>query len=398
MGEPLIYASRVLRLPIFDADGSALGTVADIVLLPSAVGQAPSVLGFVAAIQRRRIFVSAARVGELDSSGLRLSAGTVDLRHFSLRPGELLVSRLFGQRVERDIVTDLGLRPVPGRQGAWEVATVAVVPPGPLARLRSSRVLDWQDASGLFDTGPVAREVAAMRQMHPSDVARRLRPLTVERRRQLAQVMDDERLADLLEELPERDQVELIRGLDLDRTADILEEMAPDDAADLLKELPPERRVVLLEAMDPEEADPLRRLLSYDAATAGGLMTSEPVVVGPEVTVAEALARIRDPDLAAALAAQVFVTQPPTQTPTGTYLGSVGFQHLLREPPSRRVGECLDAEPEAIGPDLDELAVAERLAAYNLLAVAVCDSEGRLLGAVSVDDVLDRTLPRGWRQ
>jgi Mg/Co/Ni transporter MgtE len=209
--------------------------------------------------------------------------------------------------------------------------------------------------------------------------------------------MDDERLADLLEEMPERDQVELIRGLDLDRTADVLEEMAPDDAADLLKELSPERQRTLLEAMEPEEAEPLRRLLVYDAATAGGLMTSEPVIVGPEATVAEALARLRDPDIPAALAAQVFVTQPPTQTPTGTYLGSVGFQHLLREPPASRVGECIDVEPEAIGPDLEELAVAERLAAYNLLAVAVCDAQARLLGAVTVDDVLDHTLPRGWR-
>jgi flagellar motility protein MotE (MotC chaperone) len=399
--EPLIYASRVARLPISDADGSPLGTVADIVLLPSIQGQAPAVLGIVAAIQRRRIFVAATRVGELHASGLRLAGGTVDLRHFSLRSGELLVSQILSRRVGSDVVTDLGLRAVAERTRTWEVSTVALAPPGPLGRLRSgsSRVVGWQQASHLFDTGPVAREVAAMRQMHPSDVARRIQPLTVERRRQLAQTMDDERLADLLEELPERDQVELIRGLDLARTADVLEEMEPDDAADLLKELPPERRRLLLDAMEPEEADPLRRLLTYDAATAGGLMTSEPIVVGPEATVAEALARLRDPDLPAALAGQVFVAQPPTQTPTGNYLGSVGFQHLLREPPSTRVGECLGAEaqPDPIGPDLGELAVAARLAAYNLLALAVCDDHGRLLGAVSVDDVLDRTLPRGWR-
>lgn len=401
MAESLIYASRVLRLPFSDADGSALGTVADIVLLPSIQGRPPAVLGFVAAIQRRRIFVAATRIGELHASGLRLAGGTVDLRHFSLRTGELLVSQVLNRRVGGDVVSDLGLRAVAGGTGTWEVATVVFVPPGPFGRLRASstRVVDWQQAAELFDAGPVAREVAAMRLMHPSDVARRIQPLTAERRRQLIQTMDDERLADLLEELPEKDQVELIRGLDLDRTADVLEEMEPDDAADLLKELPPERQRLLLDAMEPGEADPLRRLLTYDAATAGGLMTSEPVVVGPEVTVAEALARLRDPDLPPALAGQVFVTQPPTQTPTGSYLGSVGFQHLLREPPSTRVGECVRSEPQPdpIEPDLDEMAVAARLAAYNLLALAVCDGQGRLLGAVSVDDVLDRTLPRGWR-
>ncbi|HEX2192777.1 MAG TPA: CBS domain-containing protein [Acidimicrobiales bacterium] len=399
MDRPLIYASRVVRLPISDADGSPLGTVADIVLLPSIKGQAPVVLGFVAAIQRRRIFVAAARVGELDASGLRLAGGTVDLRHFELRPGELLVSQVVGKRVGGEVVTDLGLRSVAERNRTWEVATVALVPPGPFGRLRATRVVDWQQAAHLFDTGPVAREVAAMRQMHPSDVARRIQPLTADRRRQLIQSMDDERLADLLEELPEKVQVELIRGLDLDRTADVLEEMAPDDAADLLKELPPERQRQLLDAMEPGEADPLRRLIKYDAATAGGLMTSEPVVVPPEATVAEALARLRDPDLPPALAGQVFVAQPPVQTPTGSYLGAVGFQHLLRESPSTRVGECLGAEPQPdpLGPHLDELAVAEHLAAYNLLAAAVCDDQGRLLGAVSVDDVLDRTLPLGWR-
>ncbi|MFN2608483.1 MAG: magnesium transporter MgtE N-terminal domain-containing protein [Acidimicrobiales bacterium] len=397
MDGPLIYASRVLRLPITDADGGPVGTVADIVLLPSVAGRPPSVLGFVAAIERRRIFISAARAGELDASGLRLAGGTVDLRHFSLRPGELLVSTLQGRRVAGGVVTDLGLRPVAGRARSWEAVTVAVVPPGPLGRLRSTRVVSWEEASALFDTGPLASEVAALRQLHPTDVARRLQPLTAERRRQLVATMDDERLADLLEELPERVQVEIIRGLDLARTADVLEEMAPDDAADLLKELPAERQRILLEAMEPDEADPLRRLLAYDAATAGGLMTSEPVVVAPEATVAEALARLRDPDLPPALAGQVFVAQPPTQTPTGTYLGSVGFQHLLREPPSTRVGTCIDADPVVIGPGLEELAVAKRLAEYNLLAVAVCDDQGRLLGAVSVDDVLDRTLPRGWR-
>ncbi|MDQ6838811.1 MAG: hypothetical protein M3137_10895, partial [Actinomycetota bacterium] len=195
----LIYASRIFRLPIIDAEGSAVGTVADVVLLPAVGGQAPQVLGFVAAINRRRIFVAAARAGELDASGMRLAGGTVDLRHFSLRMGELLVGDLLGRRVAGGVVTDLGLRPVTARARSWEVATIAVVPPGPLGRLRSTRVVGWQDAADLFDAGPLAGEVAALRQLHPTDVARRLQPLTAERRRQLVATMDDERLADLLE-------------------------------------------------------------------------------------------------------------------------------------------------------------------------------------------------------
>ncbi|HEX8581899.1 MAG TPA: CBS domain-containing protein, partial [Acidimicrobiales bacterium] len=162
--------------------------------------------------------------------------------------------------------------------------------------------------------------------------------------------------------------------------------------------MPAERRQELLAAMEPEEATPLRRLLTYASSTAGGLMTPEPVVLAPTTTVAEAQARLRQPELPMALAAQVFVARPPTETPTGPYLGSVGFQRLLREAPSTAIGECLDEGPDAaVPPDLPDADVAERLARYDAMAVAVCDDAGRLVGAVTVDDVLDHLLPEDWR-
>ena len=126
-------------------------------------------------------------------------------------------------------------------------------------------------------------------------------------------------------------------------------------------------------------------------------MTPEPLVLLPEATVAEALARMRAEEMPAAIASCVFVTQPPTQPPTGVYLGALSFQRLLREPPSTRLADLVDGRPEPVHPNLPEIAVAERLAAYNLLSVPVCDESGFLLGAVTVDDVLDRTLPVGWR-
>jgi Mg/Co/Ni transporter MgtE len=119
--------------------------------------------------------------------------------------------------------------------------------------------------------------------------------------------------------------------------------------------------------------------------------------VAPETAVAEVLARLRDPEIAPAIAAQVFVCEPPTETPTGRYLGMVGFQRLMREPPSHPVSQCA-SETGWVPPDLGQREVAERLAAYNLIAVAVCDDAGRLVGAVTVDDVLDRVLPIGWRR
>jgi Mg/Co/Ni transporter MgtE len=173
--------------------------------------------------------------------------------------------------------------------------------------------------------------------------------------------------------------------------------MDPDDAADLLGEMPDEQAEALLEEMDPEEAEDIRRLMLYDEHTAGGLMTSEPIVLAPGATVAEALARLRDPELPVALAAQVFVAQPPSQTPTGLFVGAVGFQRLLREPPGMAVGRCVDGEPESLRPDAPEAEVAARLAAYDLVAMGVCDDDGRLLGAVTIDDVLDHALPADWR-
>ena len=112
----------------------------------------------------------------------------------------------------------------------------------------------------------------------------------------------------------------------------------------------------------------MRRLLSYEEGTAGALMTPDIIILGPTATVAEALAEIRDPDWLVSIAAQVFVVQPPYKPPTGTYLGVVHFQRLLREPPSMELGRCLEQEP-TITPDLPEREVAERLASYNMLAV-----------------------------
>jgi Mg/Co/Ni transporter MgtE len=229
-------------------------------------------------------------------------------------------------------------------------------------------------------------------------VANRIRALPLDQRRRLAEIMEDERLADLLEELPEDEQIRIIEGLDLERAADVLEAMDPDDAADLLAELPAEERARLLEAMEDEDATPVRRLLSYGEATAGGLMTPNAVIVPETTTVAECLALLRNHDLPVAVATSVFVVRPPMSVPTGQYLGAVGFQQLLREPPGTNVGELVPTRPEWVPPDMAQHDVAGRLAAYDHVAIAVCDAARRLLGVVTIDDVMDHMLPAGWRR
>jgi Mg/Co/Ni transporter MgtE len=259
-------------------------------------------------------------------------------------------------------------------------------------------VLDWSEAGELFASErPVDRQAAELGSLHPAEMASAIRKLPLSRRRVLANELEDERFADLLEELSEDEQVRLVEGLDLERLGDILDEMDADDAADLIAEFPEGRQAELLTAMEPEEAEPVRRLLSYDPETAGGLMTPEPLILSPDATVAEALARVRERDIPVPLAASVFVCRPPLETPTGRYLGNVGFQRLLRETPSKPVGRCIDDDPEPVRESTSRADVAAQLAAYDTVSLAVIDDAGRLVGAITIDDVLDRVLPSNWR-
>lgn len=402
MAGELIYAFRIMRLPLLDAGGAAIGHLDDIVLVPGANGSPSRVVGFVATSQRRRIFVNAARVATLDSDGARLRSWDLDLNPFKPKPGEIIIGRdVIDKRLGEETVSDVALRAATdGKQNWWEPAKVRLARRSALRRRPSYRLVDVSEVAGLFHVAvgaEMAAEAARLRDMHPSDVAGVVRALPLTQRKQLAEAMDDERLADLLEELPEAEQLRIIEGLDIERLVSVLEEMEYDDLADLLAEMPGEQRTRVLEAMDDEDADVMRRLLSYEEGTAGSLMTPDIVILGPTTTVAEALAEIRDPDWLSSIAAQVFVVQPPFKPPTGQYLGIVHFQRLLREPPAMELGRCVTQEP-TITPDMPEREVAERLASYNLLSIGVCDEAGRLLGAITVDDVLDRTLPTGWRQ
>lgn len=391
-----IFVSRLVRLPLLDADGHAIGRIDDVVTVPS--GAEPArVLGLVVAVDRRKIFVNEARLRSIDPTGVRLRSGMIDVQPFRQRPGEkLAVADIRGRRVGDQIVTDVSIQES-AQTGFWFVVAVALSSRGPLRR-RGTHVAEWGDVASAFDPGPEYAEVAELRNMHQSDVAERIRSLPHDKRRQLAELMEDDRLADLLEELPEDEQIRLIQGLDLERAAHVLEEMEPDDAADLLGEMPEAERQRLLEAMEPEDSTPLRRLLAYDEHTAGGLMTPEPIVLTGTTTVAEALATVREPDLPMELAAQVFVVRPPTSTPTGRFLGTVPFQRLLREAPWTRLEDCAHLDPEPVPPDLPLRDVAERLASYDVIAVPVCDQAKRLVGAVTVDDVLDHVLPPDWRR
>jgi Mg/Co/Ni transporter MgtE len=223
------------------------------------------------------------------------------------------------------LITDLGIEQ--SRTRDWLVTRVAVRTQRRLGRRGPVHVVDWQSVQGLTPSAmsmpgqAVAQLLNQFEGRRAVDVADAIRGLPAKRRQDVFKALNDERLADILQELTESEQAEVLSQLGTERAADVLEEMDPDDAADLLGEMNPTDAEMLLTRMDPGESAPVRRLLKHSPDTAGGLMTSDPVVLAADTTVAEALARIRDPDLTAPLSSMVFVTRPPTATPTGRYLG-----------------------------------------------------------------------------
>ncbi|WP_425394475.1 magnesium transporter MgtE N-terminal domain-containing protein [Actinoplanes subtropicus] len=407
-----VYLARLAGLGVFDPNGDRVGRVRDAVVRLRTTNRPPQIVGLVAEMAlRRRIFLPIGRVISMDAEAVVLSTGTLNLRRFEKRPNELLVVEdLLDRRVTvmpedgdgpgtTGNVVDIGMEQ--NRSNEWLVTRVAVREhTGRLTRRGHVYQAEYERIRNLFgptDTQGTSNLLALLEQMRPADMANALQDLPDARRNEVAAAMSDRTLADVLEELPEHDQVEILVHLDRERAADVLERMDPDDAADLLGELPKVEQTVLLDLMEPEEAAPVRQLMHYQEGTAGAVMTSEPVILTPDATVAEALARIREPELSPVVAAQVFVARAPSATPTGKYLGMVHFQRLLREPPASMLGGLVDSDLEPLRPEVTLAEVTKRMATYDLVAIPVVDSTHRLLGAVTVDDVLDHSLPRDWR-
>jgi flagellar motility protein MotE (MotC chaperone)/sporulation protein YlmC with PRC-barrel domain len=394
-----IFVARLPGTPVFDPAGDQIGRVRDVVV-GLRIGRRPTVHGLVVEVQpRRRVFLPITRVRRIEP-GAVVFTGRINMRRFEQRGTEtLVVGEMLDLAVHVDsepmTVYDLAMEEI--KPSTWEITEVAVYK----GRRREPRIVDWSEVSGFDklqkDQG-AAGLIAAFESMRAADMASALHELPSKRRVEIARALNDDRLADVLEELPPDDQIGILGTLEPERAADVLEEMGPDDAADLLHDLPDEQAARLLALMEPDEADPVRRLLTYPEDSAGGVMTSEPVILPPTATVAEALAHIRQQDLTPAVAAQVYVTRPPTETPTGTYLGVSHFQRLLREPPSTLLGAVLDPSIDPIRPAFSLIEITAYLANYNLVAAPVVDELGRLVGAVTVDDVLDHLLPEDWRE
>ncbi len=407
MSASRVFVARLAGCAVFDPVGDRVGKVRD-VLVVYRKDDPPRVVGLIVEIPgKRRVFVSIGRVTSISSTQI-ITTGIINMRRFEQRGGEVrLIAEMFGRHVDFDdgsgeaTIEDVAIEE--HAQGEWDVSQLLVrrrkTSASPFAR-GATAFVGWGEVterSGAGQQQSAEHLIAAYSELKPADLANTMLELPADRRREVAAELPDGRLADALEEMPEADQVELLATLGDERAADVLDHMQPDDAADLIAQLPLERGEQLLDLMEPEEADDVRFLLTYEADTAGGLMTNEPIIVSADATVAEGLALIRRHELPPALGAAVCVTMPPHEPPTGRFLGMVHFQRMLRYPPNERLGTLIDQGLEPVSGDTSAAEVSRILASYDLVSVPVVDERNRLLGVVTIDDVLDYLLPDDWR-
>mgnify|MGYP000934811410 FL=1 len=399
--------ARLIGTSVFDPLGDAVGKVHDVVVLLQMRGE-PRAVGFVIDVSsRRRVFLPLSRITAI-KPGAVITTGLMNIRRFTQRHVETLV---VGELLDRVVTMRDGSGTVTVRDVAierdrgmdWKVTRLFVqrASSGPLGLRRGETFTVRPDeVSGLAasaDQQGATALLATLEDLKPADLADVMRDLPQDSQMRVAAELTDERLADVLEELGNEDAVALLSRLEAGRAAHVLDAMQPDDAADLVADLPQLKATELLGLMEPEEAEDVRRLMAYDDYTAGGLMTTEPIILPPESTVATFLAQSRKAEVPPALAAVGFVCRPPLESPTGKFVGMIHFQRALRERPQRLVGSIVDTDVDSVRPEDSIGTVTRLLATYNLTALPVLDDAGRLLGAVSVDDVLDHLMPDDWR-
>jgi len=400
----LIFLAKLAGTPVFDPNGDRVGKIRDAVANHPAHSQNPRILGFVVDIpQRRRIFIPTTRVTSINDSGVFMN-GCLNIRRYQPHHGEVsLLEELLDREVllrnqgKVVVVEDLGMELMDS--GDWRLTQVHVKKRERGLRKDLLSTIPWSEIEfeSRLSTLPVKPASDEISGMTAQEVAASLSELNLSEQEEIAKRLDDDKLAEVLEEMNDADRVALVKSLAEERVADVLGEMEPDDVADVLKDVGGATAEELLNLMEATEADDIRRLMKYEDYSAGGMMTTDPVILDVNATVADAIAAVRRTELAPALSSQVFVCRAPLETPTGRLVGVVHLQRLLREPPTLNLGIVVDATPVSLSPESPLNEVVKQLANYNLIALPVVDENERLLGAVTVDDVLDHLLPENWR-
>lgn len=438
------YLSQVLGQSVCTDRGERVARIKDLVarleLIQTDEVRAepyPPISGLVVTMHKRSIFIPWSQIGSLGPEGARLASSRIDLRAFERREGEVLLRRdiLDKQLVDIDgrrviLANDLLLYAADGavRVTAVDVSGEALVrrltfgklfagtesarPPGPDERVEPRRrrvgpieLIAWTDVEPLAANAGGARlrlPHDRLRLLHPVDLAHIVGELSYRHGTEIIESLDDEKAADTLQEIDEERQADIVEGMDRERAADILEEMAPDDAADLLADLEVDQARDLLRRMNREDAEDVEELLRYPEESAGGIMTSAFLSLPARLTVDEAISFMRQLDDAPDLIDYLYVVEEQTpaadwartaQQGGGTLQGIVSLRDLLLSPGDRTLGDLMATDFVWSGPEDPREKAAQLIARYNLMALPVLDTEGRILGIITVDDVMEVVLP-----
>ena len=407
----VLHLSLVVGAPLRDGDGERLGRVEDLIVRLGDPGY-PPITGFLVSVARRRAFLPAELVEDIAAGGVVLRKAKLDLRHFERRPGEVLLKH---DVLDHQLINVDGARLVRANEielarveGWWRVVGVDTGPRGGVRRLLP-RPLGRRIASGSFvdwaSIEPFVGHVPSVRlrvphpklaRLHPAQIADLVEAASHREGEEIMQAVrgdDGELEADVFEELDDQHQVEFIRERSDADVAAVVGRMAPDDAADLLAELDDARRERVLSAVPAAKRVKVRALLGYDPALAGGLMSTEFVCLYRQATAAEALERVRRADVPAELLTTVFVMDSHRQLE-----GSVPLATLVRAEPDASLLELAGPGDPSLRADADFEEVARLMADFNLTAAAVVDEQRQMIGVITVDDVLETMLPKGWRR
>src|ERR1051326_2794023 len=405
----MLYLSQLLGRPIREVEGERVATLKDVIVR---LGEDhPPVTGLVARYRRLDFFVTRAHISRLDAQGARLSSDILDLRRFARREGEVLLARdvldkqlidVDGKRVVR--VNDVQLVEAGGE---WRVTGADVTLAGLWRRLapqsfaastRAVEVIDWADVGYLAtDAATVQLKSSGdkLARLHPVEIARLAEALSRDHSAEVIEALDDETAAETLEEMHADDQARIIGDMEEERAADILEHMSPDEAADVLGDLPEEKAEDLLELMEHEEKADVEELLPYEDDEAGGLMTTEFVVLPKHITAGEALARLREMAETPNMIYYLYVVE---EEGSWRLCGVIALRSLILADQDAPLSEVMRDEFQFARPKDSAREVAERIAEYNLLALPVVDDAGDIAGIVTVDDAMEYLLPKDWRQ
>ena len=404
-----IMVTQLLRSPVLNPAGAEVGRVQD-VIVKLAEGGYPPVTGLKVRVGTQDVFVGKELIDRLEAGAVRLNTHTIHTQTFQRRPGEvLLAADVLGRHlvdVARGRIVqahDLVLAPT---EDGWRLQGIDRSPQAMLRRLvprrgrpdlRRHAILDWKDVQPFMGHVPTAKllmPLQRLRRLHPAQIADIVEGASHAEGEEIIKAVegDAELTADVFEELDPEHQAEFIKSRSNEEAARVLDRMAPDDAADLLGELEQERRLPILNLMSPSQQHKLRKLMQYHPTTAGGMMSPDYVFVIRGSTAAMAIEAVRVDDKAPhQLLNTVFVTEED-----GKFIGSVSLADLARAVPERKVEE-LELTDCAIGASADFADVTLMMADYNLTALAVTDRSGNLIGAISVDDLLEALVPEGWR-